>query len=388
MPGPLDGIRIFDATVFMVGPWASMLLGSLGADVLHVEQPDVDWSDLCAGIPPTVNGTSVGYLAWNMNKRGVAIDMKIQDELEFAYGLIETCDVFLCNMRAGAADRLGLGYEKLSALNPRLVYCLATGQGRSGPRTNQRGTDNSIQALTGFWSAQGARGEDGEMYRHYAQLDATTGNVMAQAILLALYTRKRTGRGQFVEVTMLDASATLQATRLAEQFAGVMHEPQGSSAFPTAPDRAFRCLDNRWIGVTATSDPEWDSLCRAVGRTELSADARFETNAARVRNRSALEDILVGVFLSHPRPYWELILSRAGVVWGAPMGWEELRHHAQVTENESLIEVDTVAWGKIWAGGPPWHFSKTPARVFGPPIPGIDTDELKHELESLKKVDQ
>src|ERR1700722_2603074 len=135
MPGPLDGTRIFDATVYMVGPWASMLLGSLGAEVFHVEQPDADWATISAGVPPTINGTSIGYISWNMNKRGVAIDLKDEDDNAFARRLIDTCDVFMCNMRPGVPERLGLGYERLKATNPGLVYYLANGDGRTGPRS-------------------------------------------------------------------------------------------------------------------------------------------------------------------------------------------------------------------------------------------------------------
>ena len=127
---PLAGIRVFDVTMFMAGPWASMLLGSLGAEVLHVEQPDVDWSQLNAGTPPLINGTASGYIAWNMNKRGVFIDLKDPDDLEFAYELIKTSDVFLTNMRP--LERMGLGYEKLKSINPGLVYCHGTGYGRVG----------------------------------------------------------------------------------------------------------------------------------------------------------------------------------------------------------------------------------------------------------------
>src|SRR5262249_52049062 len=159
---PLDGVRIFDLTIFMVGPWASMLLGAMGAEVLHVEQPDIDWKDLSAGVPPTINGTSIGYITWNMNKRGLFLDLKVEEDREFAYRLIETCDVFLCNMRTGVPERLGMGYDHLSTLNPGLVYVRGTGFGPTGPRADDRAADMVIQSLTGFWSTQGRRGSAGE----------------------------------------------------------------------------------------------------------------------------------------------------------------------------------------------------------------------------------
>ena len=378
--GPLAGIRIFDMTQWMVGPWATMLLGSMGAEVLHLEQPDVDWSQLSAGVPPTINGTSIGYLSWNMNKRGVFMDMKDEHDRAFAHKLIETCDVFVCNMRTGVAERLGMAYEELSKINPGLVYCSATGYGRIGPRANERGTDSTVQALTGFWSTQGARGEAPEKYRHYTQLDASTGNTIAQGVLLGLYARKRTGKGQKIDITMLDAGATAQVPRLAEHFAGVDHAPQGSSAFATAPDRAFLCENDRWIGVSVTSDAQWASLCRVLGNDELAADERFATNKDRVSNRDALEKLLVPLFREHPQTYWILQLQAAGVPFGTPLEWEVLKNHRQVIENGYLQEIDTPAWGPHWTGGPPWQFSKTPAHMEGAPIPGDATFELQEEV--------
>lgn len=377
---PLDGVRIFDLTIFMVGPWASMLLGALGAEVLHVEQPDIDWKDLSAGVPPTINGTSIGYLTWNMNKRGLFLNLKAEEDREFAYRLIETCDVFLCNMRTGVPERLGMGYDRLSSINPRLVYVRGTGYGPNGPRAGDRAADNIIQTLTGFWSTQGRRGTRGEAYRHYTQLDAITGNTMAQAVLLGLYARRRTGTGQLIDVTMFDAAATLQAPRLAEYFAGFGHEPMGSSSFSTAPDRAFCCEDDRWIGVSVTSEAEWVSLCDATDQRELATDPRYRSNRDRVANREALEAHLIPIFAGRPQSYWAHTLAGAGVPFGTPLGWETLRNHRQVLDNGYLVEVDTPAWGRVWTGGPPWHFSKTPARMGPPPIPGDDTFALQSEL--------
>src|SRR4051812_30759921 len=127
MGGPLEGIRVFDLTAWMVGPWAGMQLGALGADVIHIEQPDVDWKTLGAGVPPTINGTSVGYIAWNMNKRGLFLDLKDPADQQTAFDLLKTCDVFLMNMRPGVEKRLGLGYEAVAEINPGIVYCTITG---------------------------------------------------------------------------------------------------------------------------------------------------------------------------------------------------------------------------------------------------------------------
>jgi crotonobetainyl-CoA:carnitine CoA-transferase CaiB-like acyl-CoA transferase len=381
--GPLAGIRVFDFTVWAVGPWASLHLGSLGAEVLHVEQPDVDWSQLSAGVPPSINGTSVGYLAWNTNKRGLFLDMRTDEDKRFAHELIKTCDVFLCNMRVGVPERLGLGYEELAQENPGLIYCRATGFGDCGPRTFERGGDGQLQAMTAFWAAQGARGEAAEVYRHYAHLDFSTGNNCASAILLALLARKRTGKGQRVDVTMLDAGATLSLPRFAEHMAGFTPQPQGSSSFVSAPNRAFHCLDQRWIGLSVTSQDEWQRLLRLIDVEELR-DAKFATNKKRVSNRDDLEAILVPVFAKRAQSYWVFYLKKAGVPFGIPMDWENLREHRQVIENGYLTELHTPAWGDIWVGGPPWHFSKTPAHMEPAPIPGEATFELQDEIAKLE----
>jgi len=379
--GILDGIRVFDATQYMVGPWASMLLGFLGAEVLHIEHPEIDWSALSARVPPTVNGTSIAYIAWNMNKKGVGIDFKNEEDLAFAYRLIETCDVFVCNMRPQVVDRLGLGYEKLKEINPRLVYCYGSGFGRVGPRSKDPAVDNIIQSLTGSWAAQGKRDGIGELYRHYAQIDAVTGNILAQAALMGIYARKRTGKGQRIDVTMLDAAAHYQLPRLAEHFSGEVHQPRGSSAFSTAPDRAFCCEDGRWIGVSVRSDKDWEKICGVLPELQLASDSRFTSNVHRVENRIILEDILVRHFQTKPRDYWEFLLSKADVPWGSPMRWDELRYHSQVRDNNYIVEINTSVWGRLWSGGAPWRFSKADLEVIGPPIPGCDTYALKEEME-------
>jgi crotonobetainyl-CoA:carnitine CoA-transferase CaiB-like acyl-CoA transferase len=209
---------------------------------------------------------------------------------------------------------------------------------------------------------------------------------MAQAALLGLYARRRTGCGQMIDVTMFDAAATLQAPRLAEHLAGVRHEPMGSSAFSTAPDRAFRCEDDRWIGVSATSEDEWTALCEATGQPGLASDPRYRSNRDRVANRADLEELLIPIFARRPQSYWAHTLTRAGVPFGAPLGWEVLRNHRQVLDNDYLVEVDTPAWGRVWTGGPPWRFSKTPARVGPPPIPGADTFALQSEVAGPPEV--
>ena len=385
MPGPLEGIRVFDLTMWMVGPWSSMQLGGMGADVIHIEQPGVLWSSLGAGVPPTIKGTSIGYIAWNMNKRGLFLDLKATRDRATAYELLKTCDVFMINMRTGVAERLGLGYETVSQINPGIVYCSITGWGETGPMAQAPGADGQMQYFTGFWSTNGQRGGRAEVYRHFTQLDATTGNYAAQAILMALLARKRTGRGQRIEVAMLRAATALQTARIAEYLATEMvAEPLGSAAYATAPDQTFLCEDQEYIGVAVTSEDEWRAFCGVLERPDLLADERFATNVARVEHRDQLSALLEPVFRTKPLYYWMMFLTRAGVPCGYELRFDHLRHHRQVTENDYIVDVETTGWGNVYTGGPPWHFSRTPAQWRGTPAPGEHTGEIIDELQRRK----
>jgi len=382
VPGPLEGIRVFDLTMWMVGPWASMQLGSMGADVIHIEQPGVLWSSLGAGVPPTINGTSIGYITWNMNKRGLFLDLKGTHDRATAVELLRSCDAFLINMRTGVAERLGLGYEAVSAINPGIVYCSVTGWGESGPMADRPGADTQMQYFSGFWSTNGARGGEREIYRHFTQMDATTGNYAAQALLLGLLARRRTGRGQKIEVPMLRAAAALQTARLSEYLASdTIPQPLGSAAYATAPDQAFLCEDQQWLGVSVTSEAEWRAFCDAIDWPDLCDDSRFATNSARVTQREALSAELERLIRAKPLFYWMMQLTAAGVPCGYPQRFEQLRHHAQAQENGYLREVETSAWGPVWTGGPPWQFSRTRATWTGTPMPGEHTGEILDELE-------
>ena len=385
--GPLDGVRVFDMTLWMVGPWASTQLGALGADVIHIEQPGVDPRTLGAGVPPAIDGTSIGYITWNMNKRGLFLDLKSQADRETAYRLLQTCDVFLVNMRPGAADRLGMGYEQVRAANPNVVYTAITGWGETGPMRDSPGADVQCQYFTGFWSTNGAPGGPPEVYRHFTQMDASTGNVAAQAVLMGLLARHRIGQGQRIHVGMLRAGMALQSARIAEYLAtGELHQPLGSAGFAAAPDQAFRCQDNQWIGISATSEAEWERLVSALERSEavglpaLRDDARFATNRERVAHRDELAAILDRALLQRPRDYWMMRLTAARVPCGYPLSWDVLRNHAQVIENGYIRDVLTSGWGSVQTGGPPWTLEGTPARWIGTPLPGEHTADI---LDSL-----
>jgi len=281
--GPLSGIRVFDMTLAMVGPWGAMQLGGMGADVIHIEQPTATG----AGVPPTINGTSIGYIAWNMNKRGLTLDMKSPQDRANAYDLLKTCDVFMMNMRPDVAGRLGVDYETLSQINPGIVYCTITGWGQSGPMRDVPGADPQVRFFTGFHQGVGAEDAPAdEVYRRYTLFDATTGNYAAQAILMALVARKKSGKGQRIDLSMMRAGSAVQTPRIAEYLATKQEPvPMGSQGQSTAPDRAYLTSDGRWLGLSATSEAEWRGFAKAIQHPELLEDARFATNGDRVDHR-------------------------------------------------------------------------------------------------------
>ncbi|MGD9754743.1 MAG: CaiB/BaiF CoA transferase family protein [Acidimicrobiia bacterium] len=360
MAGLLDGIRVFDLTLAVVGPWATKLLAQLGADVVKVGAPD---GELLNFVPPYVGASqSSVFLDTNLNKRLVALDLHDEADREAAWRLAERADVFVENMRPGAADRLGFSYEAVSARNPRIIYASACAYGRVGPMATQAGVDPLVQAFSGFASLNGPEGTAGEMNRYLVNIDITTGSMLVEAVLQALIARERTGRGQKIELEMLGASLALQGTRVAESLAtGVAARPLGSASAVTAPHEAFRCADGVWLALGVEHEEQWRSLCAVIGPlgAELAGDGRFTTNPMRVANRAELAARLAELFRTEPYAAWEVVLHRAGVPCGRIRRFDELRHHAQAEANGWFCELDT-PWGHLCVEGPPWQFSATP----------------------------
>ena len=204
---------------------------------------------------------------------------------------------------------------------------------------------------------------------------------------MALVARKRTGHGQRVDVSMLRADSALQTVRIGEYLSGG-YEPVrlGSAAQSTAPDRVFLCEDLRYFGVSVASEAAWHALCEQIEHPELADDARFRTNSDRVEHRSALDEILEPLSRGRAAEYWALRLSSVGIPCGYPLSWPGLRHHEQALSNEYLIDVETAAWGTVTTGGPAWHFSATPQRWSGTPMPGQHADDILDELRSQRRV--
>ena len=380
MAKPLEGIRVFDLTIAAVGPWATKLLGALGADVIKVEAPGGD--RLSHAVPPLIKGNSVLYISANHNKRMIELDLKREADRAIALRIIEHSDVFVQNMRPGAVERLGLGYETVARVNPRMIYVAASAYGRSGPMAAEAGIDPTVQSFCGWCSITGPEGGRGEMFRHLAHLDLTTATTITQAVLQALIARERTGAGQYIQIEMLTAAMELQTTRLAEFFAtGEQPRPLGSAAASTAPHQAFVCEDGKYIAVGVEHDEQWPGFCRAVGLEQLIADSRFATNPLRVQNRKALAALIAERIRLKPAAWWIIRLTKERVPNGPFLTFDQLRDHPQVRANDYIVDLDTPHWGRLAVDGLPWRFSETPAgpiRAGGKP--GEHTVEVLAEL--------
>lgn len=371
MKGPLAGMRVVDVSIMAAGPWTGALLGMLGADVIKIEPPAGDGTRWVA---PQQQGMGTNFICLNVNKRDIILDLKKEDDRQIALDLIRDADVFVQNFRGGVIQRLGLGYDDLKAVNPKLVYCSISGFGEGGPLANAGAADYVVQAFSGFASLNGYSAKEFEQFRFSGFIDLTTSSVAVEGILAALVERELSGQGQKVEIGMLEAALEMQSTRLAEfLLGGQMPLPQGSRSARSAPDRAFRTLD-RPVFVTVHDDRDWQRFCSAMNDDALR-DIRFATNAARLENAAALDAILEPLFAAKSALWWVRLLQRHGIPSGIAHHFETYRYHAQIMANGHLAELDS-QWGPVAVGGAPWAFSRTPVEVRPPSAPGADTDAV------------
>jgi len=379
MPGILDGIRVFDLTIAAVGPWASKLLGEMGADVIKVEAPEGELSHV---IPPPIKGTAVLYISANFNKRNIVLDLKKEGDYATAVKIIEKSDIFVQNMRPGAVERLGLGYDVVSQINPKIVYVAASAYGRTGPMAKEAGIDPNLQALCGWCSITGQPEGQGEMFRHLAHLDITTSTMIVESVMQALLARERTGKGQKIEIEMLAAAMSLQTNKLTEYFATGEQPPLlGSATTTTVPHQAFLCQDQKYIAVGVVQEDQWPRFCRAVKLDKLTNDPRFATNPKRVENRSQLIPLLEEQFRTKPAAWWVIRLTQEQVPNSRIMDYEALKHHPQVLQNDHIVELQTPHWGTLAVDGVPWKFGQTSAGPIRPGgLKGEQTEEVLREL--------
>ena len=374
-PRPLAGVRVLDLTRVVSGPFCTMLLGDLGADVVKVEEPGRGDESRTYG-PPFQGGESAYFLSVNRNKRGIALDLKTEQGLETALALATQADVVVENFRPGALDRLGLGWEALRAVNPRLVLCSITGFGREGPEADRPGYDLIVQGEAGIMGITGV--PDGPPTKVGTSVaDLVTGLYASQAVLAALRLRDATGAGQRVEVAMLDALASLLTFNAGIYFATGRDPVRRGNAHATiVPYETFEAADG-WVNIGVANDKFWALFCTAAGCAELLNDPRFARATARVENRAALMDSLIPLIRARPRDEWVARLSAAGVPSGAIRTVGEVCAAPQLTERGMVLEAVHPAAGVTRSLASPARFGgASPPAPLPAPMLGQHQDEV------------
>ena len=376
---PLDGITVADFSRVLSGPYCSMLLGDMGARVIKIEQPGRG-DDTRAWGPPFVQGESAYFLSVNRNKESVTLDLKHPDAAPLLHRLLERADVVIENFRPGTMDRFGLGYDQVAAAWPKIVYCSISGFGQTGPRRGEPGYDAVAQAEGGLMSITG--GGNGPPYRlGVAISDIATGMFAAQGILLALIARQRSGRGQRVDVGLLDATAALLTYQASSYFAtGAAAARMGNRHPSIAPYDTFAASDGDFI-LAVGNDQQWRRFCDVTGSSDLAGDDRFITNEGRVRHYTQLRHAIAARLTAKTRAEWIALLKPAGVPCGSVRDVAEALSDPQLVARDMIEVVDHAVAGHLRVLGIPVKLSATPGRIrSAPPTLGQHTAAVLAEL--------
>ena len=359
---PLDGIRVVDLTSYIAGSYAAMQLADMGADVVKVESPE---GDAFRELP--------GFFGWNRGKRSISVDLKTPEGRAIVERLATGGDVFMENMRPGVAERLGVGWTRFAALNPRLVYCSVTAFGSTGPGAERPGFDPIFQALGGLMTLQGFGGPP--QYLRTAPTDYYTAALATQAILAALVTRERTGRGQRVETSLLRGVLALQSG-VAVDYVG---KPSLVRDNPTY--RLYQAGDGQWFFLAVGNQSFWVKLTKALGLERVADDPRFGSWLLRVQNNADLLPILEARFREKPRTEWLEVLAAHDIPAAPVQPLLDFFEDPAVRHHDLVHEYEHPEVGRLRLVGQPIAFTETPTRDPGPPPTlGQHTDEILCEL--------
>lgn len=385
--GALSGIRVLDFTRVVAGPYCTMLLGDLGAEIVKVEQPG-QGDDTRSWGPPFIEGESAYFLGINRNKKSMCLDLHEKHDLEIAYQLMQQSDVVIENFRSGVMERFGLGYENWCQHYPGLIYCAISGFGRTGPYKDRAGYDVMVSALGGLMSITGT--PDGAPVKTGVALtDVITGLNAFSAILAALYHRERTGQGQRIDVSLLSAElAALINAASNYLIAGEIPEPQGSAHSSIVPYQAFRA-SNGYLMIGAANDKLFRRFCQVVGHPEWATDERYLSNANRVQNREELITQIEAIIQTDTVQVWENRLVAAGVAVAPVNHMDQVFHDPQVISSQQVVTIAHPSVGDLKMVGPAVNYSLTPALVTTPPPRlGEHTEEIIKALMDANKEDQ
>jgi formyl-CoA transferase len=373
--GPLAGIRVLDLTRVLAGPYCTMFLGDLGAEVVKVEQPGVG-DDTRGWGPPFVGGESAYFLCINRNKKSFTVDLKTDEGVELVRRLAGSADVLIENFRPGTMERLGLGEENLRSLNPKLIYASLSGFGADGPMSDVPGYDLIVQAWGGLMSITGA--PEGEPTKvGVAIMDLVAGLMLGKAIVAALFAREKIGIGQKIDTSLLEAEvASLINVGSNYLIAGTTAKRWGNAHPSIVPYQSFKTADG-YLVIGVASEGIWQRFCESIGKTEMADDPRFAKNADRVENRVLLVAILSEMFRSRENEHWLKLLNGAEVPCAPIQTIDQVFAAPQVRHRDMLVEVEHPTAGTVRMAGIPVKFSATPASVrLPPPLLGEHTDQV------------
>ena len=377
-PGPLSGMRVLELAQIMAGPTCGMMLADMGADVVKVEKlPGGD--DARSYAEPRINGVSAPFLIMNRNKRGMALDLKHPRGREILQRLVKTADVLTENFRRGTLEKFGLGYDVLAQTNPGLIYCAVSGYGRDGPLANQGGFDLIAQGFAGLMSITGERGRP-PVKTGNSVADINAGLLAASAIMAAYVHKLKTGEGQLVDTSLMEAALQQTYWQAAIYFAtGESPGPTGSAHVLTAPYQAFRTNDG-WINIGGANQANWERIAGVLGHPEWCADPRFATNSARMENIDVLAALMEMVLVTRSKADWIAAFEAAAVPVGPVNSLGEALNHPQTRARGMVVDLRHPEAGATRALGCPVHFSATPTRVVRPaPLLGEHTREVLQE---------
>jgi len=381
MKGVLENIRIIDLTQALAGPYCTMLLGDLGADVIKIEPPGKGDQSRGWG-PPFAEGESTYFLSINRNKRSVTLNIKTAEGQEILHKLVTSADVFICNIpKKASRQRARIDEETLQAINARLIYCLISGYGCNGPYAERPGYDMIAQGEAGIMSLTGE--PEGRPLRYPISIaDIATGMYATMGILAALFHRERTGQGQMLDMTLLESQSAWLTNWASALMNGGQELQRLGNAHPNiVPYNVFKAADKYMI-VAVGTEKIWSNFCDSLGISQLKADERFVTNQERVQHRPEMVAILNELFGTKPASFWLDKLNLVGVPSGPINSVAETLAHPQHQARNFIVELEHPVAGPVKSIGNPIRLSDTPASYrLAPPMLGQHTDELLAELD-------